>query len=136
MRLSLQKAAHAAVEWIRVQEIRVKPGFGLSGIRKGKSLSGSLKPVAPFSGDRYAAFISPDLSVRVSNRPRLFSLLLEARKHLDEPKSRRTWNGLAHATWHKRAAINLKDGSCFAVIQRICYLFEMRFHRGPVIRTE
>jgi hypothetical protein len=31
MRLSLQKAAHAAVEWIRVQEIRVKPFFGLSG---------------------------------------------------------------------------------------------------------
>jgi hypothetical protein len=32
MRLSSMKAAHAVVAWCRVQEIRVKPGFGLSGI--------------------------------------------------------------------------------------------------------
>jgi hypothetical protein len=32
MRLSSMKAAHAAVAWCRVQEIRVKPGSGLSGI--------------------------------------------------------------------------------------------------------
>ena len=32
MRLSLTKAAHAAVGWIGVQEIRVKPVVGLSGI--------------------------------------------------------------------------------------------------------
>jgi hypothetical protein len=32
MRLSLMKAAHAADAWYRVQEIRVKPHFGLSGI--------------------------------------------------------------------------------------------------------
>jgi hypothetical protein len=37
MRLSLQKAAHAAVRWIRVQEIRVKPFFGLSGTRRSSS---------------------------------------------------------------------------------------------------
>jgi hypothetical protein len=33
LQLSSQKAAHAAVGWIRVQEIRVKPFFGLSGVR-------------------------------------------------------------------------------------------------------
>jgi hypothetical protein len=32
MRLSSMKAAHAAVVWCRLQEIRVKPSFGLSGI--------------------------------------------------------------------------------------------------------
>jgi hypothetical protein len=32
MRLSSMKAAQAAVAWCRVQEIRVKPSFGLSGI--------------------------------------------------------------------------------------------------------
>jgi hypothetical protein len=32
MRLSSMKAAHAAVARCRVQEIRVKPYFGLSGI--------------------------------------------------------------------------------------------------------
>jgi hypothetical protein len=37
MRLSLQKAAHAAVQWIRVQEIRVKPVVGLSGIAAARS---------------------------------------------------------------------------------------------------
>jgi hypothetical protein len=32
MRLSSMKAAHAAVAWCRLQEIRVKPAFSLSGI--------------------------------------------------------------------------------------------------------
>jgi hypothetical protein len=32
MRLSSMKAAHAAVAWCCVQEIRVKPIYGLSGI--------------------------------------------------------------------------------------------------------
>jgi hypothetical protein len=39
------KAAHAAVAWCSLQEIRVKPFFGLSGIMRRKtdpSFSGSL----------------------------------------------------------------------------------------------
>jgi hypothetical protein len=35
MRLSLQKAAHAAVEWIRVQEIRVKLCLSLAAANGG-----------------------------------------------------------------------------------------------------
>jgi hypothetical protein len=52
MRLSLTKAAHDAVTWIRVQEIRVKPFFGLSGTRKGKtrSLQGLSTPTQSNSG--------------------------------------------------------------------------------------